>query len=87
MGKSSPDARHFIAAFTLYAQDTGTKLNTHVMVSAEQKWKADNQKWIRTALSFLQDEAAVWATPYIEKMVKDEIAFPAWNDFCAAFKL
>ena len=49
--------------------------------------KADDQKWIRIALSFLQDEAAVWATPYIEKMVKDKIAFPAWNDFCAAFKL
>ena len=87
MGKSSPDVCCFIAAFTLYAQDTGTKLNTRVTVSAEQKWKADNQKWIRTALSFLQDEAAVWATPYIEKMVKDEITFPAWNDFCAAFKL
>ena len=86
-GKSSPDARRFIAAFTLYAQDTGTKLNTRVMVGEEQKWKPDGQKWIQTALSFLQDEAAVWATPYIEKMVKDQIAFPTWDDFCAAFKL
>ena len=86
-GKSSPDVRHFIVAFTLYAQDMGMKLNTHVTVGAEQKWKADNQKWIRTALSFLQDEAAVWATPYIKKMVKNEIAFSTWNDFCAAFKL
>ena len=40
MGKSSPDARRFIAAFTLYTQDTGTKLNTHVTVGTEQKWKA-----------------------------------------------
>ena len=86
-GKSSPDACHFIAAFTLYAQDTGTKLNSHITVSDEQKWKADDQKWIRTALSFLQDEAVVWAMPYIEKMVKDEITFPTWNNFCAAFKL
>ena len=39
------------------------------------------------ALSFLQDEAAVWATPYIKKMVNDEIAFPTWNDFDVAFKL
>ena len=35
MGKSSPDARCFIAAFTLYAQDTGTKLNEQVMVGTE----------------------------------------------------
>ena len=87
MGKSSPDAHCFIAVFTLYAQDTGTKLNECVMVSTEQKWKAGDQKWIWMALSFLQDEAAVWATPYIEKMVKDKITFPTWNDFCAVFKL
>ena len=86
-GKSSPDVHCFIVAFTLYAQDMGTKLNTSVTVGEERKWKLDDQKWIWTALSFLQDEAAVWATPYIEKMVKDEIAFPTWNDFCVAFKL
>ena len=77
-GKSSPDACHFIAAFTLHAQDTGTKLNERVMVGTELRWKLGDQKWIRTALSFLQDEAAVWAMPYIEKMVKDKIAFPTW---------
>ena len=74
-------------AFTLYAQDTGMKLNKCVTIGTELRWKPDNQKWIWTALSFLQDEAALWATPYIRKMVKDEIAFPTWNDFGAAFKL
>ena len=34
-GKSSTDARRFITAFTLYAQDTGTKLNERVTVSTE----------------------------------------------------
>ena len=34
-GKSSPDVCHFIVAFTLYAQDMGTKLNEHVTVGTE----------------------------------------------------
>ena len=87
MGKPSLDAHHFMVAFTSYAQDMGTKLNKCVTVGMELRWKPDDQKWIRTALSFIQDEAAVWVTPYIEKMVKDEIAFPTWNNFCADFKL
>ncbi|EPT05670.1 hypothetical protein FOMPIDRAFT_1090233, partial [Fomitopsis schrenkii] len=86
-GKSSPDARRFIAAFTLYAQESGTKLNHTVTVGTETKWMSDDQKWIKTALSFLQDEAAVWATPHIEKMVTDQKAFADWGAFTAAFKL
>ncbi|EPS99851.1 hypothetical protein FOMPIDRAFT_85647 [Fomitopsis schrenkii] len=71
-GKSSPDAHHFIAAFTLYAQESGTKLNHTITVGTETKWRSDDHEWIKTALSFLQDEAAVWATPHIEKMVTDQ---------------
>lgn len=87
-GKSSPDARRFIAAFLLYAQETGNKLNSIVtMPTGEAKWQPDQQKWIRTALSFLTDEAAVWATPHIEAMVQDKEAFATWQDFVAAFRL
>lgn len=43
-GKSSPDVCHFIVAFTLYAQDMGTKLNEHVTVGTELWWKLNDQK-------------------------------------------
>ncbi|TFY63253.1 hypothetical protein EVJ58_g3353 [Rhodofomes roseus] len=82
-GKSSPDARRFVAAFSLYAQEMGSKLNTRV----GDLWQRDDQRWVRSALSFLTDEAAVWATPYIEAMVAEKPAFSNWDAFVTAFKL
>ena len=88
-GKSSPDARRFLAAFHLYAGEAGSKLNDRRTPTPDNPspWAANHQKWIKTALSFLQDDAAVWATPYIEKLVNGEPAFNTWQEFCTAFRL
>lgn len=44
-------------------------------------------EWIRTTLSHLQDEAAVWATPAMEEMANGGTPFNrSWANFTAAFK-
>lgn len=44
-------------------------------------------EWIRTTLSYLQDEAAVWATPAMEEMVNRGTPFNgSWADFTVTFK-
>ena len=76
-GKSSPDACRFLAALHLYARESGTKLNYRRAPTDNNPslWAANHQKWVKTELSFLQDDAAVWATLFIEKMVNGEVAF------------
>ena len=73
-----------MAAFHLYARESGTKLNYRCTPTKDNLslWAADHQKWVKTVLSFLQDDAAVWATPFIEKMVNGEVAFATWQEFC-----
>lgn len=78
-GKTSVDAHHFIAVFIMYAHSLGNKLNTAAGVR-------NDSLWIGTALSFLRDEAAVWATPYVEDLVAHRTPFVNWDEFVNKFK-
>lgn len=78
-GKRGEDARQFIAAFELWAGNNPTLTGSY-------------QKKIKAAVSFLEGDAAIWATPYTETINQHNadptIAFPfnSWNMFQQAFK-
>lgn len=84
-GESGADARRFLSAFSMYAH-TVDRLNMWDPVS--QRQVADQEMWIASALSFLQDEAALWATPYMEEIANGKGAFhSSWAEFRTQFKL
>ena len=84
-GGSSADARRFLAAFTLYAMSAGRSLNTVNPVT--QNVTARHDMWIRAALLFMQDEAALWATPYMEEFANGTVPFNGvWGTFKDSFK-
>jgi hypothetical protein len=78
-GQRGDDVRSFIAAFELWASGNAT-LNTSY------------KKKIESALSYLENDAAVWATPYIELINKANnnptvhYPFDSWVDFIDTFK-
>lgn len=76
-GNSSADARRFLATFSTYAMTTGSLLNN---ATADGAYTPDNRKWIISALTFLQDKAAIWATPYLEMAAEDEVAKRLFQD-------
>lgn len=78
-GKTSVDACRFIAVFAMYGHSLGNKLNNAAGVR-------NDSLWIGTALSFLRDEAAVWATPYVEDLVAHWSPFTSWDEFVLKFK-
>jgi hypothetical protein len=84
-GGSSDDARRFLAGFTMWAMTQGTGLNV-----VDQQGNAvgrRNCEWIRAALSFLEGEAAVWASPAMESFARGVIPFQDdWDRFHADFK-
>lgn len=82
-GSSSADARRFLAAFSTYAMTTGNLLNNP---QADGTYTPDERKWIVSALTFLQDEAAIWATPYLEKVAEANVANRPFQDSWATFK-
>ena len=56
-------------------------------VDAAGNITARHDLWIRLALSFLQDDAALWATPYMEEFAANRTPFSGdWDQFKAAFK-
>lgn len=78
-GKRGDDARRFLAAFNLYADNIPSL--------------SDYKKRITSAISFLEGDAAIWATPFSEAIhasiaPNSIVAYPfvAWADFEAAFK-
>lgn len=78
-GMRGDDARRFMAAFELYA-NTIPSLST------------DYQKRITAAISLLEGDAAIWATPYTEAINKSTVAggtgqypFASWTAFKSAF--
>lgn len=82
---SSADARRFLAVFTLYAMLAGRSLNTVNLVT--QNVTARHDMWIRAALLFMQDEAALWATPYMEEFANGTVPFNGiWGIFKDLFK-
>lgn len=84
-GEQGSDARRFLAAFTMWGMAQGTALN----IVDQQGNTVDRREteWIRAALSYLQDEAAVWAAPAMEEFADGRVPFGGlWQNFRAEFK-
>jgi hypothetical protein len=84
-GDQESDARRFLAAYQMWARAQGTALNT-----VNQEGRAtdpDQTEWIRVALSYLQDDAAIWAAPAMEEFANGGVPFYGqWGVFCTEFK-
>lgn len=84
-GLQGSDARRFLAAFTMWAMAQGTALNT----VDQQGTPVDRRdsEWIRAALSYLQDDAAIWASPAMEEFANAGVPFGNdWETFRSEFK-
>ena len=84
-GEHGSDARRFLAAFTMWAMAQGTGLN----VVDRQGNAVDRRdlEWIRAALSYLQDDASVWASPAMEEFASGRVPFNNdWEEFREQFK-
>ncbi|KAF5382376.1 hypothetical protein D9757_009802 [Collybiopsis confluens] len=74
-GQSSTEARRFLAQFLAWASEQPDLKNNH-------------GKTIKSALGFLTDKEADWATPYLNKYNNGRVPFTGlWPNFVAAFKL
>lgn len=84
-GTRGADARRFIAAFTIWAESLGREMQEK---DASGNWVLCHSKFIRSAMSFLTDDAAIWATPHMESIANQVIPFDNdWRKFVVAFKL
>lgn len=80
-GEQGSDARHFFAVFTMWVHVQGTMLN----IVDQQGNMVDHQdmKWIHAALSYLQDDVAIWAAPAMEEFASGNVLFDSlWETFC-----
>lgn len=84
-GEQGGEARRFLAAFTMWAMSQGSALN--VLDPQGNPTRARDDQWIRTVLSYLQDDAAMWATPAMEALTQGNLPYNGdWNEFRAQFK-
>jgi hypothetical protein len=84
-GDQGSDTQQFLAAFIMWAMAQGTALNT-VNQHGEAVDRCD-MDWIHTALSYLQDDAAVSAFPAMEEFAVGRVPFDnRWNHFWEQFK-
>jgi len=84
-GESGDDARRFLAGFTLWAMAQGTGMNVvdHQGVAVRRR----DFEWIRAVLSFMESDAAVWASPAMEQFAEGRIPFGGnWELFQDEFK-
>lgn len=79
-GKRSNDAHRFLAAFELWS-------------SGIPSLASDQQNCIKSAISFLEGDAAIWATPISEKISQVgkgttgvTLAYPTWESFTNTFE-
>lgn len=84
-GEQGSDARRFLAAFTMWAMAQGTALN---VVDRQGSYvEGRDMEWIRAALSYLQDDAAIWASPAMEEFAAGRVPFDErWSSFREQFK-
>lgn len=89
-GKDSESARLFRHAFLVWAKNNS---NTFALRDAQGNVVStggvptlDSNKCISSALSYMTDDAAVWARPHIEKVSAGTPPFPDWDKFIEAFK-
>ena len=84
-GTGGDDARRFLAAFTMWAMAQGSSLN--VVDGQGNLMDRRDGEWIRAALSFLVDDAAVWAAPAMEVFADGLVPFDnRWEGFRQQFK-
>ncbi|ESK81841.1 hypothetical protein Moror_9637, partial [Moniliophthora roreri MCA 2997] len=56
--------------------------------NADGTWAREDGLWIRLALTFMQDDAAVWATPAMEEVAQGRHSYDnSWEEFVKGFKL
>ncbi|EJF60507.1 hypothetical protein DICSQDRAFT_170951 [Dichomitus squalens LYAD-421 SS1] len=56
-------------------------------LAAQRNQRARDDQWIRAVLSFMQDSAALWATPVMEEIVQGTTPFKGlWTEFRTQFK-
>jgi hypothetical protein len=84
-GEQGSDARRFLAAFTMWAMAQGTTLN---IVDRQGGYvEGRDMEWICAALSYLQDDAAIWAAPAMEEFAVGRVPFEErWSSFRKQFK-
>ena len=69
----------------IWAITQGTALN--VIDQQGNGISAYDDEWIYTTLSYLQDDAAIWAAPAMEEFAKGKVPFDGeWATFCKEFK-
>jgi hypothetical protein len=72
-GQRGPDARRFLAVFWVWA--------------TQQPQLQDYEQWIAAVFGYLHDDAAIWATPYLEQQKRGETPFDgSWTKFEEKFK-
>lgn len=79
-GKTPADARRFLAAYKAWTADQGTGMQVNRATAAALAWVANDKLWIITACSFLEGDAADWATSIVEGM---ETLTPPFTDYPA----
>ena len=84
-GEQGSDARRFLGAYEMWATAQGTALNVVDRQGAEVGPREG--EWIHAALSFLQDDAAIWASPAMEEFARGVAPFGGeWAVFRREFK-
>ncbi|EKM54642.1 uncharacterized protein PHACADRAFT_197072 [Phanerochaete carnosa HHB-10118-sp] len=90
-GKLSEKARLFRSAFHIYVR--GNKeifalrdANEAIILDTSGNWTMDPLKMITGILSFMTDDAAVWARPHIEDLSDGRTPFnSSWSEFVKQF--
>ena len=72
-GKQGSNTCRFLTAFTMWAMAQGTALN--VVNQQGNAVSCCNMEWIHAALSYLQDDAAIWASPAMEEFVNESVPY------------
>lgn len=85
-GKTPADARRFLAVYKAWASDQGTGMQINRETVAAPAWVTNNKLWIITACSFLEGDAAEWATSIIEGMETLTPPFADYSAFVTAFR-
>ena len=84
-GERGGDARRFLAAFNMWAMAQGSGLN--VVDGQGNPIRRRDNEWIRTVLSLMSDDAAVWAAPAMEEFAGGQIPFAGvWENFRTEFR-
>ncbi|GJE91120.1 hypothetical protein PsYK624_072690 [Phanerochaete sordida] len=79
-GKSAEAAKHFCSTYTLYANGYKDRYGArdaqeNFQRDASSNILMDAPKWITGALSFMQDDAAEWAHPYLKATTDNQVIF------------